>query len=167
MASVQSHYLVLESGMTHLGDNPGALPGNFEGDLYWKLFNLPDNVDPREYAVLQCRTYNNQQDTKHLLLNLKRIGNILETHPNNPDEWMTDIAIVPRDTLKPGLNGVHIGFRRCGDDFVFDNLVLWYKTREESVVQPQQVQEEWLNELNAFTEKLKIETQQLRESEAK
>lgn len=42
-----------------------------------------------------------------------------------------DIAIVPKGWLKPGENNIHIGYSdERYDDFIVDNLVLWYKTTQ-------------------------------------
>jgi hypothetical protein len=41
-----------------------------------------------------------------------------------------DIAIVPKGWLKPGENNIHIGYAdERYDDFIVDNLVLWYKIK--------------------------------------
>lgn len=64
-------------------------------------------------------------------LNLKPLPDILEPHPANKNEWMMDIAIIPKGWLKVGENSIHIGYSDENyDDFVIDNLVLWYKTKE-------------------------------------
>jgi hypothetical protein len=44
---------------------------------------------------------------------------------------MMDIAIIPKGWLKIGENNIHVGYSDENyDDFVIDNLVLWYKTKE-------------------------------------
>jgi len=64
-------------------------------------------------------------------LNFQPLPDILEPHPKNKNEWMMDIAIVRKGMLKPGENNIHIGYAdERFDDFVVDNLVLWYKTKE-------------------------------------
>ncbi len=41
-----------------------------------------------------------------------------------------DIAIVPKGWLKHGENNIHIGYAdESYDDFIVDNLVLWYKIK--------------------------------------
>ncbi len=41
-----------------------------------------------------------------------------------------DIAIVPKGWLKPGENNIHIGYAdERYDDFIVDNLVMWYKVK--------------------------------------
>jgi hypothetical protein len=65
-------------------------------------------------------------------LNLKPLPDILEPHPANKKEWMMDIAIIPKGWLKAGENSIHIGYSDENyDDFVIDNLVLWYKTKDK------------------------------------
>ena len=42
-----------------------------------------------------------------------------------------DIAIIPKGWLKSGENSIHIGYSDENyDDFVIDNLVLWFKIKE-------------------------------------
>jgi len=127
----QSQYKVIEAGMRHLGDQPTLIgAGTFVGQLYYATFDLPDNIDPQELAVIQCRTLHNQVRNKRFFLNLRQLGNILEPHPNNRDEWMMDISVVPKEWLKPGENSIHIGYADGRyDDFIVDNIVLWYKTK--------------------------------------
>lgn len=43
---------------------------------------------------------------------------------------MMDISVVPKEWLKPGENSIHIGYADGRyDDFIVDNIVLWYKTK--------------------------------------
>jgi hypothetical protein len=102
------------------------------GPLFHAKFNLPDNLDNEELAVFQCRTKDNQLNNKMFFLNLKPLPDILEPHPANKKEWMMDIAIIPKGWLKAGENSIHIGYSDENyDDFVIDNLVLWYKTKDQ------------------------------------
>jgi len=118
-----------------LGDQPTAIgeAGIFVGPLFHAKFNLPENLDVEELAVFQCRTKDNQLNNKMFFLNLKPLPDILEPHPGNKKEWMMDIAIIPKGWLKSGENSIHIGYADENyDDFVIDNLVLWYKTTEST-----------------------------------
>ncbi len=100
------------------------------GPLFYAKFELPTNLDPDELAVIHCRTKDNQLNNKMFFLNHKPLPDILEPHPANKEEWMMDIAIVPKGWLKHGENNIHIGYSDENyDDFVVDNLVLWYKTK--------------------------------------
>ena len=100
------------------------------GPLFFAKFDLPSNTDPEELAVIICRTKDNQLNNKMFFLNYKPLPDILEPHPNNKNEWMMDIAIVPQGWLKPGENNIHIGYAdERYDDFVVDNLVLWFRTK--------------------------------------
>ena len=48
---------------------------------------------------------------------------------------MLDLAIVPKGWLRPGDNNIHIGYAdERYDDFIVDNLVLWYKIRSKGGV---------------------------------
>ena len=147
--------------MTHLGDDPDYLFGEYSGELYFRTFTLPDDVDVEEDAVLFIRTYDNTLDTKRFYLNTERIFNVLEPHAGNPKEWMLDIGVIYSGILRPGVNCLHSGFAEFGDDFLFDNLVLMYKTREgeSNPVSPED-EIKWVKEINEFTDKLKKEVEQ-------
>lgn len=128
----QSHYEVIEDKIQHLGHKSNWGRGTFVGPHYTVTFTLPDNTNPQELAVIQCRTLHIHKPDKMFLLNSKKIYNILEPHPNNPDDWIMDIAVVPQGVLQPGKNSIHISYvdvkAKYLDDFFVDNIVLWYKT---------------------------------------
>jgi len=118
--------------MKHLGDQPMSIggEGKFVGPLYEAKFDLPNNVNNEEEAIIQCRTKHNELNNKRFFLNYEILEEILEPHPKNKNEWMMDIAIVPKGFLKPGENTIYIGYAdERYDDFIVDNIVLWYKTR--------------------------------------
>lgn len=115
-----------------MGDQPTAIgeAGIFVGPYFHAKFNLPSTLDMKELAVFQCRTKDNQLNNKMFFLNHKPLPDILEPHPANKREWMMDIAIIPKGWLKVGENNIHVGYSDENyDDFVLDNLVLWYKTK--------------------------------------
>jgi hypothetical protein len=118
--------------MKHLGDQPQSIggEGTFVGPLYEAKFELPENVDIEEEGVIQCRTKHNEVKNKRFFLNFHVLEEVLEPHPDNKEEWMMDIAIVPKGWLTPGENTLHIGYAdERYDDFIVDNIVLWYKTK--------------------------------------
>ncbi|UCF07162.1 MAG: hypothetical protein JSW28_05765 [Thermoplasmata archaeon] len=128
----ESQFKVIIAEIRHLGDQPTSIgeAGIFVGPLFVAKFELPNNIEPSELSVVQCRTKHNQLNNKMFFLNNKPLPDILEPHPKNKNEWMLDLAIVPKGWLKPGENTIHIGYAdERYDDFVVDNLVLWYKTR--------------------------------------
>jgi hypothetical protein len=136
---------VIIAEIRHLGDQPTAIgeAGIFVGPLFHAKFNLPDNLDTEKLAVFQCRTKDNQLNNKMFFLNLKPLPDILEPHPANKKEWMMDIAIIPKGWLKPGENNIHVGYSDENyDDFVIDNLVLWYKTRDSTSESKSEIKEE-------------------------
>ena len=117
--------------MKHLGDQPQSIggEGTFVGPLYEAKFELPDNVDIHQEGIIQCRTKHNEIKNKRFFLNLHVLEEVLEPHPQNKEEWMMDIAIVPKEWLTPGENIIYIGYAdERYDDFIVDNIVLWYKT---------------------------------------
>ncbi|UCE36608.1 MAG: hypothetical protein JSW00_13975 [Thermoplasmata archaeon] len=129
----ETQFKVIIAEIRHLGDQPTSIgeAGLFLGPLFYASFNLPTNLDPQELAVFHCRTKHNQINNKMFFLNHKPLPDILEPHPKNKNEWMMDIAIVPKGWLKPGDNYIHIGYAdERYDDFIVDNLVLWFKIKE-------------------------------------
>ena len=128
----KTQFKVIMGDIKHLGDQPKAIggEGKFVGPLYEAKFDLPDDLDAEEEGVIQCRTKHNELDNKRFFLNYKVLEEILEPHPKNKKEWMLDIAIVPKGLLKPGENIIYIGYADDRfDDFVVDNIVLWYKVK--------------------------------------
>jgi hypothetical protein len=127
---LQSHFIVIEPVMQHLGDQPSALGGHtFVGTVYCSEFDLPDNTATQEFAIVQCRTKHNQLAGKICAINNERIPNIPEPHPGNKSEWMVDIAIIPKGALRAGNNFICFGARaRPDDDYLLDNIIIWYKT---------------------------------------
>ena len=125
----QSNFVVIEPEVKHLGTDPETFEDfSFVGQSYCIDFILPSNLNCQEYAVMQCRTKNIQLSNKEFLVNKKQLANILEPHPNSPNEWMVDIAVVPGDWLEKGKNEIHIGYlTHQRDDFLIDNVVLFFK----------------------------------------
>ena len=129
---MESQFKVIIAEIRHLGDQPTSIgeAGIFVGPLFHAKFELPTGIDPQELGVIQCRTKHNQLNNKMFFLNSKPLPDILEPHPKNKNEWMLDLAIVPKGWLKAGENNIHIGYAdERYDDFIVDNLVLWYKIR--------------------------------------
>lgn len=139
------------------------------GPLFHAKFNLPENLDPEKLAVFQCRTKDNQLNNKMFFLNLKPLPDILEPHPGNKNEWMMDIAIIPKGWLKPGENSIHIGYSDENyDDFVIDNLVLWYTTKElvkESKGETKEGSKIPKKDIDSLDDLSALETKVLREDE--
>jgi hypothetical protein len=118
--------------MMHIGEEPKSIKGegNFVGPLWEMTFDLPEDLDTEETAVIQCRTKHNEIDNKRFFLNYKPLEDILEPHQKNKNEWMLDIAVVPKGMLRAGENIIYIGYAdERFDDFIVDNIVLWYKTK--------------------------------------
>ena len=131
---MESQFKVIIAEIRHLGDQPTSIgvAGIFVGPLFHAKFELPSALDPQELGVIQCRTKHNQLNNKMFFLNSKPLPDILEPHPKNKDEWMLDLAIVPKGWLRAGENNIHIGYAdERYDDFIVDNLVLWYKIRHK------------------------------------
>jgi hypothetical protein len=163
----ETQFKVIIAEIRHLGDQPTAIgeAGIFVGPLFHAKFNLPDNLDPEELAVFQCRTKDNQLNNKMFFLNLKPLPDILEPHPGNKNEWMMDIAIIPKGWLKSGENSIHIGYSDENyDDFVIDNLVLWYKTKELDE-EPQEKVQGTKKDIDSLEDLSAMETKVLKEDD--
>lgn len=116
--------------MKHMGDEPESLGerGDFVGKRFEARFHLPGDVDITEESIIQCRIKSNEIDNKRFLINSRTIDEILLPHPENKDEWLQDIAVIPGGFLIPGENVIDIGYSdERYDDFLVDNIVLWYK----------------------------------------
>jgi hypothetical protein len=130
----ETEYLVIFGNVKHIGDKPQSIggEGTFVGSLFEARFDLPDNVDIGEEAVIQCRIKHNEIDNKKFLVNFHPLDKILKPHPENKDEWLQDIAVISKGILTPGENVLCIGYAdERIDDFMVDNVVLWYKRRKD------------------------------------
>lgn len=169
--SGETKYKVIVAEIRHLGDQPTAIgeAGIFIGPYFHAKFNLPDNLDAEELAVFQCRTKDNQLNNKMFFLNHKPLPDILEPHPANKREWMMDIAIVPKGWLKVGENNIHVGYSDENyDDFVIDNLVLWYKTQKstsESKAETKEEAQDTKKDIDSLEDLSALETKVLNEDE--
>lgn len=126
----ETNYIVIVCDMKHLGDEPESLgeDGEFVGKRFEARFHLPSDVDTTEESVIQCRIKSNEIGNKIFLLNSRNIEEVLMPHPENKDEWLQDIAVIPGGYLAPGENVIDIGYTdERYDDFLVDNIVLWYK----------------------------------------
>ncbi|UCF09180.1 MAG: hypothetical protein JSW28_05760 [Thermoplasmata archaeon] len=127
-----TEYVVIMGVIKGPGNKTQSIGGEKEivGPLYEARFDLPDNVDIREEAVIQCRTKHNEIKNKKFFLNFHVLDELLMPHPENKNEWLLEIGIVPKGWLTPGENILYIGYTdERFDDFMVDNIVLWYKTK--------------------------------------
>jgi len=130
----QSHYLVVNGSMTHLGDKPTFIMGlgEFIGKLYFAKFDLPENMNPNEKAIMQYRIVHNNETSKKFFLNERLIGNFTENTLENRDICIMDVLVIPEKSLVPGENNIHIGCTHSSTDgnvdFAVDDIIIWYKT---------------------------------------
>ena len=136
----ETHYIVIDGSMTHLGAEPRSIDGSvgeFVGQLYYATFKLPAEYDPAESAIIQSRARYNHGGMK-FLLNNHEVEKILGPHYKSRDECVTDFVVLPKNLLKPGTNTIHIGHTSSvpldGEYFIMDNIVLWYKTNGKANV---------------------------------
>jgi hypothetical protein len=128
--TLQSHFQVIVPDMRHLGESPLSVEGiAFAGRIYQAVFNLPQDLAENEYSYLQCRTLHNQVNNKKFFINSQLVENFLEPHPIIRTEWILEGTVIPKGWLKPGENSLIVGFADENvDDFIIDDIVLWYKT---------------------------------------
>jgi len=132
----ESHYIVVNGSMTHLGEQTTSIEGavgDFTGQMFYATFTLPDDYSAAESAIIQCRSQYNNGMMK-FILNNQRIENILTPHSRSRDEWISETVVIAKNLLQPGSNTIHIGHSSSvpleGENFMVDNIILWYKTRD-------------------------------------
>jgi hypothetical protein len=125
-------YTVIIKASVHFGNEASSLPGFFVGKSDDFEFDCP-GVDPSQEAVLtfQARQVDSAKNVFRINDNVV-YGGLPGTAPEG---WSAQTLLVNPGTLKARNNVLHIESRtRDGqpsgdiDDFVIDNLVLFYKT---------------------------------------
>jgi hypothetical protein len=127
-------YTVIEDHRQHFGDEEDYLTGHFVGSNADFPFDCPE-VDPTQTAVLMFQSLDVDNDKNALEINGQRIVGGIPTSPSK-DTWNSNVMLVAPNTLRQTGNTLTIGARRDDgallppvDDFVIDNVVIFYKTR--------------------------------------
>lgn len=125
----------------HFGNERDYLPGVFAGQSKDFVFDCP-GIDVADEAILtfQARDIDNERNI--LLINKQAIaGGISITARDKP--WTSQTLLINSGVLKPKDNQLHIESRSGNgttsgdlDDFVIDNVTVWYPVLERGRVIP-------------------------------
>jgi hypothetical protein len=135
-----SDFTVILHQSAHLGNEPGVLgPAPFKGPTFDSPpFSCP-NVDPSQRAVLLFQTSNVQSAKNVIRINGSDLFGGIPVSTTASDEsliWNGNVALVEANVLKASGNVLHLESRNTSggggdniDDFVIDNVVVFFKTR--------------------------------------
>jgi hypothetical protein len=135
-----SDFTVVRFVRLHLGDGPeGDFPNEaqapFEGSAETLTFDCP-NVDRGQPAVLTLETYDVTVGRSTMSLNGTELSAALRTRPA-PETWNSHVVLIDSNVLQATDNRLVIQAGPSGggpeggqfDDFILDNIVVFYKTR--------------------------------------
>ena len=119
----------------HFGDNEDSLLGAFVVRDRDFPFDCPD-IDAGQDAVLMFQSLNIDHDKNNFEVNHETISGGLPISRSS-DDWTGNVMLIRPNVLRASGNVLHIGARDDRgsilgnvDDFVIDNMVVMYKTRE-------------------------------------
>lgn len=125
-------YTVIIRAGVHFGDEASSLPGFFVGDGEDFEFDCP-GIDPSQEAVLTFQALGVDSLKNVFRINDKVVYGGLPS--SRSQGWAAQTLLVNPGTLRARGNVLRIEARTSGgqssgdiDDFVIDNLVLFYKT---------------------------------------
>lgn len=127
-------FTVITSVRNHFGDEAGSLPGVFVGASKDFTFDCP-GVDPGKDAVLTFQALSVDSERNVFRLNDKVVFGDLPKTTSTAGAWSAQTLLITPGTLRPRGNVLHVEARATSgsasgniDDFVIDNIVLFYKT---------------------------------------
>lgn len=126
-------YTVIENQRQHFGDDPGGLPGIFAGSNKNFSFDCP-GIDSSQVSVLMFQSLNVGVEGNIFTINGATIfGGLPVT--GDTEAWTGNVALVSPNTLRREDNVLRVEARNESggqsgdlDDFVIDNIVIFYKT---------------------------------------
>lgn len=128
------NYTVIARVRAHFGDQPDSLPGQFVGQRKDWNFDCP-GIDPGQEAVLMFQSLSVHMTSNVFTINGRTVFGDLPTTSPDAGAWTGNVLLVTPGTLEPSGNVLHVESRdESGgtsdglDDFVIDNIVLFYKT---------------------------------------
>jgi hypothetical protein len=139
------NYTVILFSRQHFGDEEGSLFPNvqFVGQEKTYTFDCPE-INPNETAILVYNSYDVTSPRDRFEINGKQLYGGLYEGPGGRTWASHELLVEPEFKLKASGNLLHVksltrGGHPAGDidDFVLDNIVIWYKTAESRPV-PQQ-----------------------------
>jgi hypothetical protein len=133
-----SDFTVIVNVRHHFGNEPGSLPGAFAGTNKEFPFSCP-NVDPTREAVLLFQTLGVHHDKNFIDINGTATSepSVYGGIPVSESErdWNGNVMLVRSNVLRQD-NVLRVGARDSRgsilgnlDDFVIDNVVIFFKTR--------------------------------------
>lgn len=131
-----SDFTVIVDVRHHFGNDQGTFgPGLlFAGQNKPFGFDCP-NVDTAGWAVLLFQTRDVDYGTNELMVNRNKIYGGIPVSSSRED-WNANVALINPGWLRPSENVLHVGSRDGqgsllgeSDDFLIDNVVVFYKTR--------------------------------------
>lgn len=127
-------FTVITSVRNHFGDESASLPGVFVGASKEFTFDCP-GIDPNKDAVLTLQALSVDSEKNVFRLNDRVIFGDLPKTTSTAGGWSAQNLLVTPGTLRPRGNVLHVEARTTSgstsgniDDFVIDNIVLFYKT---------------------------------------
>ena len=135
-----SNFTVIRAVRVRVGDNSGGFTGEeqapFAGEVCEEKFACP-NVDSNQMAVLTFESYDVTLGTSRMLINGSALSAPLRLTPMSGDpKWTTNEVLVDTGVLRSSNNVLRVESRdenngTAGnvDDFLLDNIVIFYKTR--------------------------------------
>ena len=137
------NYTVIAGVRQHFGNEPDFLPGAFVGQSKDFPFDCP-SIARSEIAVLMFQSLHVSNSRNAFEINGQTIFGDLPTNADDRDAWAGQVLLVSPGVLGPAGNVLHVESRTDSggtsgdiDDFVIDNVVLFYKT----VVSPRSLTE--------------------------
>jgi hypothetical protein len=133
-----SDFTVIIRVRQHFGDDQGSMPGAFVGNNNSYPFSCP-NVDSTQEAVLLFQTLSVDHDKNFIAINSSGATGEPEVYGGIPvsrsnQDWNGNVMLIRPGVLREN-NTLLLGARASNgsllgdiDDFVIDNVVVFFKT---------------------------------------
>ncbi len=128
------NYTVIANVRQHFGNEPSYLPGAFVGQQKDFYFDCP-SIDRSEVSVLMFQSLHVTHPNNVFQINGQVVSGALPTNVDDTEAWAGQVLLVNSNVLRPERNVLHVeSLTDSGsssgdiDDFVIDNVVLFYKT---------------------------------------
>jgi hypothetical protein len=133
-----SDFTVIIRVRQHFGDDQGSMPGAFVGNNNSYPFSCP-NVDSTQEAVLLFQTLSVDHDKNFIAINSIGATGEPEVYGGIPvsrsnQDWNGNVMLIRPGVLREN-NTLRLGARASNgsllgdiDDFVIDNVVVFFKT---------------------------------------
>lgn len=137
---MSSDFTIIIRVRQHFGDDADSMPGAFVGTNNSYPFSCP-RVDPTQEGVLLFQTLGVSHDKNFIAINSTGITGEPEVYGGIPvsrsdQDWNSNVMLIRPGVLTES-NVLRLGARRSDgsilnelDDFVIDNVVVLFKTRQ-------------------------------------